>query len=533
MNTEKIILENRSFDAIRQWLSRRLKSCGIADAQQQDTHAIFEELFAMLSTPDSGFAGMTAQLSVSTGLTGTVIRLQFAGARFVADYDAGGQNNPGLLILQEYSDRIHFDYRRGVNTLTVAAKRRSNKLLYASYAALGLAAVCYAVLSLLAGEGLRQTVTDVIGRLLQVFFDAVLLLSGPVTFFSIITNLTNCIVRIDHRVSFRSLLFSILRTSVGAIVIATGIYYAVGHLVPLQAVAVPGFSVGITQKVMQSIRDVIPESIFAVFTELSPLPLILTALVTAGAICTMDKYFTPMKTMTDAINDLNSRMLALVMALQPAATFLAVLDLLLRLRGQVVWLALGVLGIAALSGLIMLLADFAELAAGGIRPIPFFKKCLPALQETGRVNSCIDAAPYLSQYMGRTFGIDRNLIRDQVRILTQINLDGNCLMLTLITLLISLCSGQLLRPEQVVLIGLLVLGLSVGAPNQPGSVMVGMSILTRYLNVPGKYASSIVLLELVLGSAILFLNTFGVLQVIARIGRQQGCFKGQVFKKQF
>jgi Na+/H+-dicarboxylate symporter len=78
--------------------------------------------------------------------------------------------------------------------------------------------------------------------------------------------------------------------------------------------------------------------------------------------------------------------------------------------------------------------------------------------------------------------MDRRKLEVSIPVLAQINLDGNCFFLTMITLLTALNSNNNVTFIDIITIGVLVFFLSLGAPNQPGSCLIGILVILNYMD---------------------------------------------------
>ena len=77
--------------------------------------------------------------------------------------------------------------------------------------------------------------------------------------------------------------------------------------------------------------------------------------------------------------------------------------------------------------------------------------------------------------------MERRRIADKFTILAQINLDGNCYLIMLMGMLFIFMMVSQASWYHVIVIAIMVVFLSLGAPNQPGSILIGMLIITFYL----------------------------------------------------
>jgi Na+/H+-dicarboxylate symporter len=66
--------------------------------------------------------------------------------------------------------------------------------------------------------------------------------------------------------------------------------------------------------------------------------------------------------------------------------------------------------------------------------------------------------------------------------LAQTSLDGNCFILMLLSTIFIFIANCPVSWINIAVIALIVLFLSFGAPNQPGSILIGMLVILTYLN---------------------------------------------------
>ena len=79
--------------------------------------------------------------------------------------------------------------------------------------------------------------------------------------------------------------------------------------------------------------------------------------------------------------------------------------------------------------------------------------------------------------------------------LAEINLDGNCFFVTLIPLVLMFASDAEVSVLNMFFIGILVFFLSLGAPNQPRSVLIGLLIVFNFMQsdtlIPDAFISEV------------------------------------------
>jgi Na+/H+-dicarboxylate symporter len=170
-------------------------------------------------------------------------------------------------------------------------------------------------------------------------------------------------------------------------------------------------------------------------------------------------------------------------------------------------------------GVLVLFASYAiRLRAKGVNVRAFAKKLLPLLRENVAINSSIDAVPYNIRYCTRNFGMSREKLSSNLPILAQLSLDGNCFILMYIAMICIFMSVSSVPWPNVVGIAALVLFLELGAPNQPGGILIGTMIVITYLNLPDMLRMAIYL-EMFLGSA---QNIINVMSNIVAMAEDEG-----------
>ena len=238
---------------------------------------------------------------------------------------------------------------------------------------------------------------------------------------------------------------------------------------------------GETPSFSEMIESLVPASIFEPFETIMPIPLIIVAMIVTYAFCTVGKYFSQMKTAIDACYTLFSRMLQVVMYAFPFFCFLALLYPLLGEGYETLFLILSVIALSAASLVVLVAFYLIRLLIGGVKIRPFLRHFLPLLKENYKIGSAIDAVPFNIRYCVRKCGMTRSRISDKFTVLAQLNLDGNCYLIMLISMLFIFMMGNSASWYHILVIAILVVFLSFGAPNQPGSILIGTLIVAMFL----------------------------------------------------
>ena len=231
----------------------------------------------------------------------------------------------------------------------------------------------------------------------------------------------------------------------------------------------------------QFISSLIPSNIFEPFETYLPFPIIVIALLTTYVFCSIGEYFDVMQKAVNVCLTFFSKMLNVVIFTLPFFCFLAILSSLLTDGFINLLVVVEFVGMVFVSLIVMAAFYLIRLLIGGVKIVPFIKKFPPLLWENYKINSAIDALPFNIRYCSREYGFDRARISAKLPILAQTNQDGNCYLIMLITMIFINMLGIKVSLLQIIGIAVIVLFLSVGAPNQPGSILIGMLIITYYL----------------------------------------------------
>jgi Na+/H+-dicarboxylate symporter len=234
--------------------------------------------------------------------------------------------------------------------------------------------------------------------------------------------------------------------------------------------------------VPEFISSLVPADILEPFQTLSPFPLIVVAVIMTYAFCFSERHFDRMMNVVHMCYSLFSKMLEIIMSVLPVFIIAAFLDLYLS-DGYIILLYLGILSFGVVVSTFVMIGYYSvRIMAKNIPVIPFLKKLAPLLYENIKINSPIDAAPYNIRYCESSFNMDRRELEVSMPMLAQINLDGNCFFIMLIMLLIMLEYHDHVSALNVATVALIVLFLSLGAPNQPGSLLITMAVILNYMN---------------------------------------------------
>ena len=447
-----------------------------------ETMLVLEALFHNLLEQEIG-PNTTVSLSCRKSLGTIQIKIGFEGKMAYLYTMEDAEFQPEDQILRAYEDRIGCSYHSGYNSFQINV-RRNHRLTFL-HCAVGI--VCAVLVFLLLKNVTTRKeqillLANIIVPIEQLLWNVVFMIGAPVTFFSLVKNLMNTYILADRYSGVRKLRGKAIVTAVIMILIAVG----VGFLLLSRFQVPPDEDSGTSaiKTFSHLISEAVPSSIFEPFAASSPIPLLILALIVTVALSSAGRYFEKLKTAVDIGYSVFSRMLSLVLFAFPFFIFVSLLDMLLiDSLDSLLPLLRGILLILAGTPAVLLFY-LIRLKIGGVRILPFLKKLPPLLLENCRINSSIDATPFNIRYCVRHYGMNRKRLERSLPVLAQTMFDGNCYTLMSAGILLSFELGKGTWYNLLVL-ALLVVFLSLGAPNQPGTFLVGAIIILRYLGYDG------------------------------------------------
>ena len=409
-----------------------------------------------------------------------VIKMVFEGKPFMPPDNES--ESPEELIIGALEDKLNYSYNAGFNTIRITVKRSYRALYLFNGMSILCALAVYGILSLLTDPDWQLSlVNDYLLPIQKLYGNALLMVGAPVTIFSLWKNLTDANLVFEQSRGATSLRIRTITTSIVAIVLALGTGFVLSNLISQGNESIEELSpLSITWNFAEIVGSLIPSNIFEPFVSTSPLPAVIIVTLSAFAMRSTVKYFDKLKAAIDAICALFCSMLTIIMSVLPVFSFVTFLDYLLTGGLDFLFQVIVFFILVSLSWLSLVLTYAIRLRAHGIPVIAFVRKLPPLIAENLKIGSVIDAVPFNVRYCAKHYGMNRSRIKNSLQITSQLNLDGNCYLIMLVTLMLIAFSGISVSWIDVTFIGVLVFFLSLGAPNQPGSILIGILILLQF-----------------------------------------------------
>ena len=514
MKEIKLDLTLENYATASEFLEQELKNNNISQEIIFETLLVFEALYNRII--DQGCSkNSVIEISKKNRMGDLSITIGFEGKMFIPQDTMTSDATPEDKIMRAYEDKLSYTYHSSYNIIELTVKRGQRKALIYCLIGFVSAIVVYTILNLILDAATQESLlTQIVAPIEQLYSKAMLMVGAPMTFFSLIKNLMDTYIVAERSSIARKLQSKTIVTSIIAIVLGV-LAFASFALIFKNVSKYFNYELVIGQQSFAQIIDsIVPADIFEPFSVISPFPIIVLAILTSYSLCSVGKHFKGIKKATDACYTFFSKMLNIVMYALPVFCFVSFLYILLD-EGWFSLIRVASFIIMAVAGIILILIFYlVRLIIGKVDIKHFAKKLWPVIRENFRINSAIDAASYNTRYCVKNYGFDRKRLEESLPILAQTNLDGNCVFLMLAGCSVMFFGGGDVTIFKFFGMGIIIFFLSLGAPNQPGSILIGMLIILSYVTTTDMVCIAIYL-EVLLGSMQNIVNVLGDLVTVA------------------
>jgi len=507
--------QNTEFGTVRTFIEEYFSKGKMDEIRIAELILLVEEIFVRaIEQIDNEYEDVI--VAIHKKVNEVYVEVSYDGPRFIVNAEITSEFDLGAKIIKRYEEKIGVNYRRGHNVVTVLADRMYGGLMLANVIASLVGLIVGVYLYYIAGDNTVTIITAVLDSLLSAFCTAIIMISAPVTFFSFVGNITNTVVLADRRLKLKNLVSGIALSSIIALVVGAVYAVSLGNALSLKN-EVDMVVVNAGEELLKQVEHVLPTDIFSAFTSASPFPLIVLAVITAVAISSMNSRFDEVKSLNDTITSLFCQILKVIYYFLPFIVFVSTAEIIEwgGIHGIITVLEAFVVCLVGM--LIMVVVNCLRLKRHGIKCIQFMKDCIPALKESYDINSPIDAIPYNSRFCNKYLGIKMQYAESAMSMVSHLNLDGNCFLLALISVgIFNMLNFTNFTTSVITVIGLMIiiLGLSIGAPNQPGSLLIGLIVSLSFLGDATELFGFMVLVEAYIGRILSIINTMGNLTTV-------------------
>lgn len=516
MKTSKRSQDCNSIKEVLSFVDEKIKENNIDNYLGKQVTLIAEEVMTVIKEE----AHMeTVNVSFSTGFGDAAFRITFKGELDfdLADYEG---DNISIRILSNYSERLKIRYEHNTTTVSILVKQALSKYYRRSIIAFAIAFVAALImLNFMPESALLKFKEEALYPFIKMVIDAICLIATPVTFLCLSTNIASAVSLNERFPIVRKIELRYLFTSAMAVLLGIIIYLTAS---PFLSKLDMNFVDHITwvepfklSQAWSAITSMVPENIYQPILDNSTVHLCFLAVVFGIALGLVDRETGRVKALVDMLKSLFCKMLSIIVHFTPVIIFLIIMDLVLfygplTLFYLAVLLALIIFGCALLC---LVYAGMLRFASINIKD--FFDNMKECFVEVYKIGSSIDAIPITIKYCWKKLKISRNFLDLTIPIGSAINMDAICLTATLLILTLAGTDGLQLPLSQMLLVALLVMFVSIGAPNQPGTLTIISTVILPQIGVTLETLGTVVLVELILSRMLAMMDVIGDVVCVA------------------
>ena len=539
--TAEYVLKQNGVSKSLLFIEEALKSFRVKKRDLLEALLISEETLLLLSEHAPENAGIKVTITRWMGVPR--IRLAVPGSPVMLDEHLGTvsidqlgeetENAIRSVMLRSYADSIKYRHRRSENILTIVPGIPERILATRTVAAIILSFLTALLLRQMAPDTVVQWISiNLLDPVESLFISALMCITAPAVFVSITCAMFRFEGFSELELSGKTVVVTYLLTSVTAAIIGVAIFQLflpgeVGVLT-LQAGSGPAevFSL------MSILRSLIPPNVVEPFISVNSLQLMVVAMTIGTALTMSGKRVRHLKVLLEEMDVLCGKVSSMVMYVIPVVVYCSTANALLNSRAEVLSAIVELIptliaGGAALFVLYCLILVF----AARLNPLPFLKKYVPAMKSVFLKGSSIAAIPMNMRISRRQLGVPKSICAFSIPLGATINMDGNCICLTIISLFFARICDVAFGTNEIVLLLLLVLILSLGAPIAPGSLILCLVTLLTQMGIDISVISLVIGISFILEMLLGMVNSVGNVVVALLVARKEGSLDLDTYRR--
>ena len=450
--------------------------------------------------------------------------------------DRLGEENENAIrsvMLRNYAESIKYRHRRSENILTIVTGIPERVLAARTVSALALSLLSAVLFKqILPDAAIQWLIVNLLNPVETLFISALMCITAPAVFVSIACSVFRFEGFSELGRSGKSVVAAYLLTSVAAAIIGVAVFelFRPGEigLLSLQegSSTVEGLSL------LAILETLIPPNIVEPFISVNSLQLMVLAITIGTALTMSGKRVRHLKILLEEMDVLCDKISSLVMQIVPAIAYCATVNALLSAHVQVLFAAVELLFVLV-AGMAVLLVMYCLILffAAHLNPLPFLKKYVPAMKSILLKGSSVAAIPINMRVSRRRLGVPQDICAFSIPLGATINMDGNCMCLTVIGLFLARICGISFGANESIVLLLLVLILSLGAPIVPGSLILCIVTLLTQMGIDISALSLVIGIVFILEMLLGMVNSMGDVVVALLVARKEGALDLDAYRR--
>jgi Na+/H+-dicarboxylate symporter len=239
-----------------------------------------------------------------------------------------------------------------------------------------------------------------------------------------------------------------------------------------------------------------------------------------------------MSSLLDELDVLCTKVSSLVMHAVPVVVFCSTVNVILNAHVEVLSSA-GELISALITGVAALLLLYCLILVVVVRlsPVPFLRKYVPVMKSIFLKGSGVAAIPINMRVSRRQLGVPQSLCSFSIPLGATINMDGNCMCLTVISLFFARICGVTFGTNEIIVLLLLVVILSLGAPIAPGTLILCLVTLLTQMGIDVSVISLVIGINFILEMLLGMVNSVGDVVVTLMVAKREGILDLDTYRR--
>ena len=523
------------------FIEETLKAYKMKQRDLLEALLISEETILLLSECAPDDADITVSITRQMGVPH--IRLTAPGPALSLDEHLGTVSIDQLgeeaetairsVMLRNYANSIKYRHSRSKNIITIVTGVPERVLAVRAVTAMALAVLTALYFRQFLPAGASQWVSgNLLTPLENLFISALMCVTAPAVFVSITCSMFRFEGFSELEQSGKTVVVSYFLTSAAAALVGASIFqlFSPGRVgafaAQTETAATEGFSL------LEIFKTLIPPNIVEPFISVNSLQLMVVAITIGAALTMSGKRVRHLKVLLEELDILCGKVSSLIMYSVPVAVYCSTANILLSARGDLL-LSVGGLIVTLLAGMLSLLVMYCLILLFVVRlnPLHFLRKYIPVMKNVFLKGSSVAAIPLNMRISKRQLGVPQNICSFSIPLGATINMDGNCMCLTVISLFFARIYGVTLGTNELFVLLLLVLILSLGAPIAPGTLILCLVTLSAQMGIDISASSMIIGINFILEMLLGVVNSIGDIVVALMAARKEGTLDLNLYKK--
>ena len=540
-HTAEYSLQQNGIGKSLRFIEETLKELRVKKRDLLEALLISEETMLLLSehAPENA----SIKITVTRWMGVPRIRLAIPGTPVTLDEhlgtvsidQLGGETENAIrsVMLRSYADSIKYRHSRSENILTIVTGIPERILATRTVAAIILALIsAFLLRQVLPHAAVQWMSTNLLSPVESLFISALMCITAPAVFVSIACSMFRFEGFSELGRSGKTVVATYLLTSVAAAIIGVVIFglFRPGEIGVLTLQAGSGTAEGFS--LLAILETLIPPNIVEPFISVNSLQLMVVAMTIGAALTMSGKRVGHLKVLLDELDVLCGKVSSLVMHTVPVVVYCSTANAVLSSRVEVLS-ATAELIPALIAGTAALLVLYCLILLFGARlnPLPFLRKYAPAMKNVFLKGSSVAAIPINMRISRRQLGVPRSICEFSIPLGATINMDGNCMCLTIISLFFVRICDVTFGTNEIVVLLLLVLILSLGAPIAPGTLILCMVTLLAQMGIDIGVISLVIGINFILEMLLGLVNSVGNVVVALLVARKEGTLDMDTYRR--